>query len=221
MTTTATPTDDIAVPEMLEGFASMHAAMRRDAARLPDAVAVADPAGASALVAWYARFRHTIELHHRREDDTVWPVLAERSPSFTAARPALEEDHHTLDVALAATTAALASMAARPTAQTRADAAQAAADLGRILVEHLAREEDAAFAELVRVVSPEEYDAMESAMLARTPLRALAFEAPWALTTLAPGARDRKLAGAPAPLRLLYRWSFLPRYQRLVQRAGM
>lgn len=209
------------VPPMLDGFAAMHAAMRRDIARLPAAVATADPSAAAALVHWYSRFNHTIEVHHTREDDLVWPRLAARSASFTAARPRLERDHEQLDTALADVARSVADLARHGRESDRADALRAVEVLGEVLVDHLAREEDAAFAEIERCFAEDEWTALEEELMRRTPVRALAFEAPWSLLTMDQATQEDKIAGAPAPLRLLYRWAFLPRYQRLVRAAGM
>jgi hemerythrin-like domain-containing protein len=218
---TATTLLDPTTHPMLAGFAAMHAAMRRDAARLPGAIAAADPGRAAALVRWYTRFGHTIEAHHTREDDVIWPRLAERSATFAAALPVLEDDHHALDVALAAAGDAIAALAADPTEPARAAAIAAAEELATILVDHLDREESAAFDEIVLRFTEAEWTAIEEAVMRQTPVRALAFEAPWALLAQDEAVRAELIADAPAPLRLLYRWTFLPRYQRLVADAGM
>src|SRR3954464_12938415 len=122
-------------PAFLDGFARMHTAMRRDAERLPRAVAAASDAGATAaLLQWYRRFRSTIDLHHQREDTIIWPELIRRDPSFAAPQAELVADHHVLDAALAAVELALSG---------GGDAAGAVRQLGGILVESLPGEEPA------------------------------------------------------------------------------
>src|SRR3954462_3814179 len=88
-TTTSLPRTE-ARPAFLDGFARMHAAMRRDVERLPRAIAAASDADASAaLLRWYRRFRSTLERHHQREDEIVWPELLRRDPSFAASQAEL------------------------------------------------------------------------------------------------------------------------------------
>lgn len=222
MTTThPVPSTDTTVPRMLEAFAAMHAAMRRDVEVLPGAIATADGHRARALVRWYDRFRHTLETHHAREDSTVWPMLSERSASFAAHLQALTDDHEALDVALADVTDALRALADQGVEADRATAVEAATTLRTVLVEHLDREEDAAFAELVRCVTEDEYAAIEMRMAKETPLPALAFEAPWMLSAASAEGRAHILANAPAVLGLLNRWLFEPRYDRLRRAAGL
>jgi hypothetical protein len=90
-------------PEFLDAFARMHDAMRRDAARLPQAIAAATtPEATAAVLRWFRAFRATLEHHHEREDTVVWPELVRRDPSFAEPQDGLLADHHVLDAALAA-----------------------------------------------------------------------------------------------------------------------
>src|SRR4051794_26540380 len=176
---TRTTTQNHTRPSFLDGFAAMHAAMRRDANRLPRAAAaVRTPADAAALGRWYELFRQTIEHHHEREDDLIWPELLRRDPSFEVEHAGLVDDHHDLDTALAAVTTALADRASGVVATNDAAAASAAA-LGELLVDHLAREEDAAFGRIANEFTAEEWAALERRMLKGTSLSSLAFQIPW------------------------------------------
>src|SRR4051794_10643349 len=148
MLTTATR----AVPHFLDGFAAMHAAMRRDAARLPGAIAAADEEALEALATWFRWFRSTLVHHHEREDEIVWPALLERDPTFGFELETLAEDHAELDRALAEVEAALGG---------DGDAGASAAHLATVLVDHLAREEAAAFPRLASCFAPEEWEAVE------------------------------------------------------------
>ena len=47
----------------------------------------------------------------------------------------------------------------------------------------------------------------------------MAFEAPWVLDRMAPETRAELLGDAPALLRLLYRFVFVPRYRKLAAAA--
>jgi iron-sulfur cluster repair protein YtfE (RIC family) len=212
MTTTTQPTT---LPAFLDGFAAMHAAMRRDADRLPRAAALLrTTADASALGRWYGRFRASIEHHHQREDAIIWPELARRAPSFEEAQAELLEDHHALDLALTAMSDALADRAAGRTSSN--DAAVTAAErLADLLVEHLAREEAAAFPLIAVAFTAEEYEAVERQLVKGTSFAALAFEVPWVLDELDPIKVEAMRERAPWLIRAAHRVLFARRYAAL------
>lgn len=198
----------------LDGFASIHSAMRRDAGRLAGAVErVRTAREAARLARWFGHFSAAIEAHHRREDDVVWPDLTARSPSFAAERSRLEFDHAALDDALARTGIAVRALVDDPMATDRAVASTL--QLAALLEDHLDREELAAFGRLSQVHTPESYAEMERRMIAAMSVRNLAFEMPWAMDGLDPVDERTLLRGVPGPIRVAYRIAFRPRYRRL------
>ena len=125
--------------DFLDGFAAMHAGLRRDAAALPAAIERASLTGSlPALQAWFAHFSRTIERHHRREDEVVWPALVEVAPDFADDLVALEADHQELDEVLAATATALDDAAS---GRGIHDATECATRLSTLMDDHLDREE--------------------------------------------------------------------------------
>jgi hemerythrin-like domain-containing protein len=220
MTNATAPTADTSadVALFLASFAAIHRAMREDARTLADQVGSADADRAAALVRWFGRFRASIEHHHNREDELIWPQLAERSPGFTADLAVLTEDHHELDRSLARTTAALHALGADPDG-VRAEAVAAARELATVLADHLDREEASAFPRLSVSYTAEEYGELEEQIRTGTSLGQMAFEAPWVLDRMAAETQAELLGDAPAALRLLYRFVFVPRYRRLATAA--
>src|SRR4051794_34866813 len=209
MAHTFTPTDPATMPRppFLDGFARMHAAMRRDSERLPRAIAAASGPGAgAALLRWFKSFRSTLEHHHEREDTVIWPELVRRDPSFAAPLAELLSDHEMLDAALATTEAALAGSG---------DPAHAAVELGDVLTEHLAREEGAAFPRLAACFPAEEWADVERSFMKGMSVGQLTFEIPWILDGLADDEIAELKAAAPLPLRAAYRLIFAPRYARV------
>jgi hemerythrin HHE cation binding domain-containing protein len=198
----------------LQGFAAIHHAMRRDAARLPVAIERAgDTRANAALLRWFDQFRTAIEHHHEREDDTVWPALVERSPGFAADLATLAADHVALDAAMHDTRSALADRAAGHGPASHA--VGAAERLRDLLVEHLTREEAAAFDRLAAAYTAEEYHAVERAMATGMSARSLAFVLPWVMEGVEPLAEAEMLHSLPAPIRAAYRLVFRRRYSRL------
>jgi iron-sulfur cluster repair protein YtfE (RIC family) len=202
--------DAAPIAEFLQTFAAMHAAMRRDAARLTTALAGPGPEPSPALRAWWDRFAAVIVRHHEREDTIVWPELLRRDPGFAAESVVLEADHAELDEAMAAVGAALAG-------DGRAGAARAAGTFATVLTDHLAREEAAAFPRLTACFTAEEWAEIEHRLSEGTPLPHLAFELPWVLDGMDAELRAVARTMLPAPVRALNALVFAPRYRRIVR----
>jgi hemerythrin-like domain-containing protein len=208
-------TTNQARPTFLNGFAAMHEAMRRDADRLPRATATMRTArDAAALVRWYDLFRESIEHHHQRGDDLIWPELLRRDPSFAVEHARLVEDHHALDIALAVVTTALADRATG-VVTTNDVATSAAAALGELLVDHLAREEAAAFGRLAVEFTAEEYEVLERQIIKGTRVSALAFQVPWVLDEMSEEEYAAMREQAPILMRVLHRVVFARRYAKV------
>ena len=148
-------------PAFLDGFAFVHAAMRRDADRLPLALAAADDQALQAIGRWFARFEREIEHHHQREDKIVWDEVVARAPGFAAERSRLEQDHEQLDAAMSELRAALA----RTGAGAAAAAVPAAERFRALLHDHLDREEAAAFPTIADAFSEEGWAEIEQRLL--------------------------------------------------------
>src|SRR3954452_24607320 len=87
------------LPPALYGYAAMHLAMCRDAARLTRTLG-ATPADRAALAGWWAHFRDVIVRHHQREDSLIWPALAEADPTFLDDIATMHADHNELDATM-------------------------------------------------------------------------------------------------------------------------
>ncbi|MFL6204842.1 MAG: hemerythrin domain-containing protein [Acidimicrobiales bacterium] len=210
-------------PEFLEGIIVLHGGMRRDVDRLPVAIErTTDRSGAVAIQRWFAKFEREVVHHHEREDDVVWPILLEAAPEFGDPLGQLEEDHHGLDAAMTATRQALDALTATYSYDTCVAAADAARALARLLHDHLDREEAAMFPAMARVFTAESFEQLEQELLKATPKRLFAFELPFAFDGLAADRVTSTLAEMPALIRLVHRFVWQPRYDRLVAplRAG-
>jgi hypothetical protein len=206
MNLTRLPRTDL--PEFLTAFSAMHDAMCRDAERLVLAAPDLAAADLVPLRPWWSRFEQSIVHHHEREDQVVFPRLAERSPSFEPVRTELHRDHEELDRAMDD----LGSAIQRSDVVAFAPASLA---FREILEDHLGREEAIVFPALIEHVGAEGFAAIEQEMSQGSSLREIAFELPWVLDGT--GERlDAMVADMlPAPVRLLNRAVFTPRYRRL------
>ncbi|RST15779.1 hemerythrin domain-containing protein [Streptomyces sp. WAC05374] len=206
MTTTMSSERLGTLPDHFHGFALMHVAMRRDAARLTAAAPRLTPAGLGPAGEWWRRLRDVIDWHHHSEDDLLWPELLRRLPEFTDGARELAGDHTALDRAMDAVGAAL-----RPGGDPAA-VAPAAAAFARVLHDHLADEERIVFPVFARL-APRDYLALEQRLVRTAPLRVLTHLPPW----MADGAPRRSVAlvaaTMPPPVRLLGRTALRRRYE--------
>lgn len=216
--TTADPRADLA--PHLAAYAAIHDAMVRDARRLQRLVAVMDEAVAPGLARWWERYETEIEHHHVREDDLVFPLVADRSPGFSA--DALVADHVVLDRHLAGLRRDFDDLGRGVTdlATVRDGLVDRVGALAEDLRAHLDAEEAAVFPVLASRVPADEYADLERGMRKGMSLRSLAFALPWILDDLAPDLRAH--AEVPMGLRFLDALVWERSYRNLTRpfRAG-
>lgn len=184
---------------------ALHAALRRDLARLGDVAGRLDGAAAPPTVlAGWDEFRAQLENHHTAEDEDLWPVLrGELSDADELASVnAMAEEHKQLPAALAAVDAAMRD----------GGLTEPVASLSAILLDHLAHEER----ELLPLIEQHMSEAQWRAFLRTERTRRSARERPDFLAWILDQASDRD-AGAvlgemPAPVHLVYRRILKPRY---------
>jgi hypothetical protein len=197
----------------LAAYAAIHDAMVRDAGRLARAVATAGAEDGPALRAWWDHYELEIEHHHTREDELVFPLVAERDPGFRSGE--LMADHAVLDVHMGLVRSGLDDLAtgARELDDVRTTLVRQVGAFGHHLDDHLGREEHVVFPVLAERVTADEYADMEKQMRKGTPLSALAFALPWILDDAHPALVEH--AEIPLPLRVLDRWFWERRYTRI------
>ena len=150
-------------------FLLSHRALRRDLARVEDAVRDLDPAStaeAAPLRSALSVVERMLVLHHRAEDLLVWPLLADRRPDLAPAIDALEAEHVVIDRWLEAVSASLALLARHDPGVRRdalhAGAVDAAATLRSLLDAHLDLEEAVALPAIAASVTDEEWDRVDA-----------------------------------------------------------
>ncbi|MFF1556371.1 hemerythrin domain-containing protein [Streptomyces sp. NPDC058279] len=186
------------------GFALMHRAMRRDAARLCDAA----PAWRGGGAEWWGRLREVIEWHHTSEDDVLWPGLRRRDADFDAQAGELHDDHEELDTAMAAVGTAVA--------RGGDGLVPAARDFRDILHDHLRDEERVVFPVFERM-GERAYLAEERKLVATAPRRVLLYLQPWMFDGASPASVAHVGATIPPPVRLLGATLLRKRYENTLK----
>jgi hypothetical protein len=184
-----------------------HDAFRRDLERLAAAAEAGKATGPEVRAGWEA-FKDQLLVHHSVEDEWLWPRLAERvkDPEELALLGDMEAEHARLDPLLASYDEALAAGAT--------DLAVRAKELGAVLGRHLEHEEEEALPLIQSVMTPQDWRAFGRAMARRQGVRGASNWIPWVTEGMPQAERRRFLAKFPAPLRLVNRLLWAPRYRR-------
>jgi hypothetical protein len=185
-----------------------HDAFRRDLGRFT-AASAAGTADTPGVRAGWENFKAQLLLHHSVEDTDLWPRVRRAAAGRAADLALLDEmeaEHAQIDPLLAAVDGALDG--------SGQDLAAHAATLASALQWHLKHEEDAALPLIQSVCTLEDWRAFADQMRRRQGVKGAAIYVPWILDGAAPNGQQRFLAALPAPVRLISRLVWEPRYRR-------
>lgn len=197
-----------------------HEAFRRDLtglARVASAADLADPGRRESVGAGWRIFKHQLHIHHRAEDELIWPALRERlarSDSAQSVLDAMEDEHELIDPLLAAVDAAFGQRAVAPAGAPGADRLADVVDaLVTTLSSHLVHEERDALPLIGMTLTAREWTSV-GRRIARKNLSSGPEMFGWMLD----GAEPERVAAAlgllPPPVRLIYRGIWKPRFAR-------
>ncbi|MFF7631892.1 hemerythrin domain-containing protein [Kitasatospora sp. NPDC008050] len=140
-------------PVRFAGLRLVHAALRRDLARLPTALRLLQPddeVGAAALQRHWDFLTAMLTCHHEQEDVRLWPMLRRFAPELRLLVNWLEDDHHNLDHSFTRTTT-LMRVATRDPASAW-PVAYAVEELAARLETHLRIEEEQVLPEMAKLL---------------------------------------------------------------------
>lgn len=211
---TALTDDDMVVMTLL------HAAFRRDVGRLANVAQTygteTDEVHDALLVGWHG-FSRELHHHHRIEDTHIWPLMRRRladRPDDLAVLDDMEAEHSLIDPTLAALEEAFDDREQGPEqVPHRID------DLVGLLRSHLAHEERDAFPLIREVITTQEWHALSTAAVKELSYSEIAQVGPYVVDGATPEQARLVLSELPVPLRLVHRFWWNPRYQR-VRRWG-
>ncbi|MFI5986729.1 hemerythrin domain-containing protein [Streptomyces sp. NPDC051555] len=193
-----------ALPPHFHGFALMHIAMRRDAARLRAAA----PGWRGGGAEWWQRLREVIEWHHTSEDDVLWPGLRRRDADFDAQARELHDDHEELDAAMAAVSTAVG--------RGGDGLAPAAKAFEEILHGHLRDEERVVFPVFDRL-GERAYLTEERKVVSSAPMRVMTYLQPWMFDGASRESVSHVSSTIPPPVRLIGATLLRRRYERTLK----
>ena len=185
-----------------------HDAFRRDLGRFT-AASAAGTAHSPGVRAGWENFKAQLLLHHSVEDTHLWPRVRRAAaglPSGLALLDEMEAEHAQIDPLLTAVDDALTGSAS--------DLAAHVAGLASALEWHLKHEEDSALPLIQSVCTPADWRAFAGEMRRRQGVQGAAIYVPWILDSTPPDEQRRFLAALPAPVRLISRVLWEPRYRQ-------
>ncbi|MEV7600338.1 hemerythrin domain-containing protein [Kitasatospora sp. NPDC089797] len=147
-------TDEEPVTARFAGLRLVHAAMRRDLARMPNALRLLQPDEedkGEALLRHWTFMTAMLTCHHEQQDTRIWPIVRRFAPELRLLLNWLEADHHNLDHSFTRVTT-LVRIASRDTGSAW-PVAYAMEDLAARLETHLRIEERQLLPRMERVVT--------------------------------------------------------------------
>jgi iron-sulfur cluster repair protein YtfE (RIC family) len=191
-----------------------HDAFRRDLISLARAAAAADradPQRREQVGRGWEVFKRQLHFHHTGEDRYIWPRLAGRlahSDNAMSTLQAMEEEHALMDPLLEAVDTAFADPAGDGLAGT-------VDELVTTLHSHLAHEERDALPLIGTALTAAEWRATGVRMGRANGLSGSSEFFAWMLDGIPADEATAVLAELPAPLRLVYRVAWRPRYAKV------
>jgi iron-sulfur cluster repair protein YtfE (RIC family) len=185
-----------------------HDALRRDLGRLTTAAAAGKARTATVRAGW-ENFKTQLHIHHTVEDDDLWPRLYRAvadQPTELALLEAMEAEHAVLDPLLSAVDEALTSRPEEPLDKRLQDLAAA-------LDGHLKHEENSALPLIQSVLTSEDWRGFAKSMARAQGVKGAAVYVPWIVDGATTAERKRFFSALPAPVRVINRLVWEPRYR--------
>jgi iron-sulfur cluster repair protein YtfE (RIC family) len=196
---------------------AFHDAFRRDLGHLARTASrhraqLDEPNRRTAVQAGWGLFKTQLHIHHTAEDNDLWPRMRTHladHPDDLALLQAMQDEHARIDPLLAGVEGALADRDGGH--QRLGDTVDA---LATQLHGHLGHEEREVLPLIDRSLTQAEWQAFGNDQRRRIGIRGAGQLFPWLLDEATPEQARAVLGGLPAPLRVVYRRIWQPRYAR-------
>jgi len=200
--------------DRLIAMAASHDAFRRDLqkmAAIATSANLRDPARHESIMRGWNIFKQQLHIHHRHEDNFLWPRMRQRVTNNVSALSMLDEmesEHGLIDPLLAAVDDGFGH-------PDRADVADVIDELATKLSAHLAHEERDAMPLVGEVISDREWKRVVRDIRRATKLSSAAQFMPW-LTEGTSKQQAKTIASImPPPARVVLRRIWQPRYEKI------
>jgi iron-sulfur cluster repair protein YtfE (RIC family) len=200
----------------------VHRAFRREFGALPElvrGVSAGDTARAALLTRHARLMLDGLHLHHSSEDELLWPKLLERCPPDAALVLRMEEQHGRVEHHTEQLRTSLGRWEAEARPAVTEEVASTLEALRDVLLVHLGEEEREILPIAARHVTQAEWNEIGQHGIASMTKSQLPLLFGLILEEATPEEAAELYAGVPAPVRVLTRLVFLPRYKRYITRV--
>jgi hemerythrin-like domain-containing protein len=198
-----------------------HDAFRRDLVSLVRSAEGPDrdsPDRQRSIAADWELFKRQLHVHHKAEDDLIWPVLRARlghSSNALSVLDAMEAEHERIDPLLAAVDDGFASAAGSVDGYPGADRLADAVDtLVTTLTGHLTHEEKDGLPLIGVALTAAEWRGVGFKIARRNGLSAGGEMFSWMLSSATPDEARTITRQLPPPVRVLYKAAWKPRFEK-------
>ena len=168
----------------------------------------------------WALFAASLHHHHHGEDTWLWPALMEKvEADERATLEAMEAEHGEIDPALQACAAGLARLAEHDDPDTRAALSVRLTATKASLARHLHHEETETIALIQRVMTADEWEAIDEKFKGGVTFGEIVKLVPWALHQVPAEVRGRLFAQPGGGLHRILWMLTRRRFERLDRRA--
>ena len=160
---------------------------------------------ATAFARYWTGYATEVLAHHTVEDEIFFPQLIGRVPVVAQHLERVEGDHHRLDELMLAAAETVERLRRTATRGAAADAAAVIEELAGLMDSHLDFEDEDLVPLFGRHFTAAEYEALSKRAMKHLGLREALFTVPFVMHWTDAAGREKLLAEAPLPMRLIYR----------------
>ncbi|MFI9503542.1 hemerythrin domain-containing protein [Nocardia sp. NPDC052566] len=160
----------------------------------------------------------SLEIHHRGEDEYLWPLLRARVTPPAEVVVRMEDQHHRIEALSVAVESSIVELLADTGPVTRERLAAQLEALSSILNAHMDDEENSVLPLVAAHLTADEWDGLGRCGLAKVDKKKRLAALSALLDVATPAERQIFLAKVPGPVRLLWRYAGRRAYARAKDR---
>ena len=213
--------DRLITQEDLDLFLLVHRAMLNDVrafARVVPGLQPGESDRVRSLSNWFYFVQRTVELHHEGEDRDLCPLLTVKDPSFAQHQARIVKDHTRLKAEMGEVKQDLDLLAQDQDGDFVRQRDELASKFNAVLEfleGHIGHEEEDLVSCAKSCITYRELRHIEREGGKKTPIKDLALVLPWIVAAGDETERRKVMAVLPLPLRLVYRFWWRPRFERM------
>lgn len=210
---------------VMQGSFFAHRALSRDAGWLHTIALRIDQLTQAELLQlkeWYQFFWNMMEAHHAAEDDLLFRAVEERLEAPSEVIEVMEVEHNRLQFLIDEIKRLLGHLSRNGSSpEMKAELQKHTTALLKVFTEHISKEEAYILEKMQAHFTPEEQRRLENQVKRKAPVRYLSYMIPWLYDALSPEENQLLDASLPWSARLMNKWFWKNKYERLIAPVKM